>query len=441
MNKTFLPQEIIRKKRDGKSLNDSEIKFLVTGICDLTLTDAQLGAFAMAVFHNGMSMDERVSLTNHMMNSGKVLQWKDLDLDGPVVDKHSTGGVGDKVSLVLAPIVAACGAYIPMISGRGLGHTGGTLDKLCSIPGYNPAPDEAYFKKTVQKVGCAIIGQTSELAPADRRFYATRDITATVESISLITASILSKKLASGLDALVMDIKTGNGAFADDFKMAQELARSITDVATSSGVPTRCLISDMNQVLGHSVGNAVEIVECIDFLVNPSKADQRLLNLTIGLASNMLQISGIELDLKSAANKAIEALNSGQAAEVFAHMVDSLGGPKDLLQKPKKYLKPMKVISPIESKKSGFISAMNVRDIGMSMVSMNAGRTKASDTIDYGVGLTNMVQIGQLVEKGQALAFAHVHNDDDALILQQRINQAISITDKPPNENPLVYQT
>ena len=441
MNKTFLPQEIIRKKRDGGSLSDMEIKLLVAGICDLTLTDAQLGAFAMAVFHNGMSMDERISLTKHMMRSGKILQWEDLSLDGPVVDKHSTGGVGDKVSLILAPIVAACGGYVPMISGRGLGHTGGTLDKLCSIPGYNPAPEEAFFRKTVQQVGCAIIGQTSELAPADQRFYATRDVTATVESISLITASILSKKLASGLDALVMDVKTGNGAFANDLNMAQELARSITDVATGSGVPTRCLISDMNQVLGHSVGNAVEVVECIDVLVNPSKADQRLLDLTINLAANMLQISAIDSDIKSATNKAIEALNSGHAAEIFARMVDSLGGPKDLLQNPKKYLKPMKVISPIKSIKSGFISAMDVRNIGMSMVSMNAGRTKSSDSIDYGVGLTNMAQIGQLVEKGQALAFAHVHNDDDAKILQQRINQAITISDKPPNENPLVYQT
>ena len=418
-----------------------EIKLLVAGICDLTLTDAQLGAFAMAVFHNGMSMDERISLTKHMMRSGKILQWEDLSLDGPVVDKHSTGGVGDKVSLILAPIVAACGGYVPMISGRGLGHTGGTLDKLCSIPGYNPAPEEAFFRKTVQQVGCAIIGQTSELAPADQRFYATRDVTATVESISLITASILSKKLASGLDALVMDVKTGNGAFANDLNMAQELARSITDVATGSGVPTRCLISDMNQVLGHSVGNAVEVVECIDVLVNPSIADQRLLDLTISLAANMLQISAIDSDIKSATNKAIEALNSGHAAEIFARMVDSLGGPKDLLQNPKKYLKPMKVISPIKSIKSGFISAMDVRNIGMSMVSMNAGRTKSSDSIDYGVGLTNMAQIGQLVEKGQALAFAHVHNDDDAKILQQRINQAITISDKPPNENPLVYQT
>ena len=286
--KSFLPQELIRKKRDGLILNDIEIGFLVRGISDSSLTDAQLGAFAMAVFHNGMNMDERISLTQHMMHSGSVLQWQDLNLNGPVVDKHSTGGVGDKVSLMLAPIVAACGGYVPMISGRGLGHTGGTLDKLDSIPGYNATPDEAQFRNTVQQVGCAIIGQTAQLAPADQRFYATRDVTATVESISLITASILSKKLASGLDALVMDVKTGNGAFADTYSMAQELAQSIADVATGSGVPTRCLITDMNQVLGRSVGNAVEVHEVggvrefFGILQGDLTPGQERLNLSVG---------------------------------------------------------------------------------------------------------------------------------------------------------------
>ncbi|MGE4576702.1 MAG: thymidine phosphorylase, partial [Candidatus Pseudothioglobus sp.] len=251
MNNLFLPQELIRKKRDGLILSDPEIGFLVKGISDNSLTDAQLGAFAMAVYQCGMTMDERVSLTTHMMNSGDTLQWQDLQLDGPVVDKHSTGGVGDKISLMLAPIVAACGGYVPMISGRGLGHTGGTLDKLESIPGYNGTPDNNKFRSLVKEVGCAIIGQTANLAPADQRFYATRDVTATVESIDLITASILSKKLASGLDALVMDIKTGNGAFAANYEMAKELAQSIADVSGSAGVPTKCLITDMSQVLGH----------------------------------------------------------------------------------------------------------------------------------------------------------------------------------------------
>ncbi|MBT3456921.1 MAG: thymidine phosphorylase, partial [Thiotrichales bacterium] len=350
MSELFLPQELIRKKRDGASLNDAEIGFLVQGISDGSLTDAQLGAFAMAVFKCGMSMNERVDLTRHMMNSGDTLQWSQLELDGPVVDKHSTGGVGDKISLMLAPIVAACGGYVPMISGRGLGHTGGTLDKLESIPGYDGTPNNSKFQSLVKKVGCAIIGQTANLAPADQRFYATRDVTATVESIDLITASILSKKLASGLDALVMDIKTGNGAFAADYKMAQELAQSIANVSNQSGVPTSCLITDMNQVLGHSVGNATEVIECLDFLVNPKDASTRLITLTIELSAYMLQLSGLEKDLDIARKKSQDALNSGQAASIFGKMIYELGGPIDLLEKPNKHLNPMPIISPVKSK-------------------------------------------------------------------------------------------
>lgn len=440
MGSNFLPQELIRKKRDGKALTDPEIRFLVKGICNLSLTDAQLGAFAMAVFHNGMEMEERISLTKHMMHSGKVLDWSNLNLGGPVVDKHSTGGVGDKVSIILAPIVAACGAFVPMISGRGLGHTGGTLDKLCSIPGYDATPNKQKFRNTVKQVGCAIIGQTSELAPADQRLYATRDVTATVESISLITSSILSKKLASGLNALVMDVKTGSGAFADNYAMAKELATSIASVATGSGVPTRCLITDMNQVLGSSVGNAVEILECIDFLSNPSAADKRLFDITIELAANMLQISGIHSDLKSASIKVQKVINSGLAAETFSRMVSSLGGPTDLIHNANKYLKPMNIISPVKSIRSGYISSMNVREIGMSMVTLKAGRTSASDSIDHGIGLTGMVQIGQWIEQGQELAYAHVHNDNDANFLQHELTKSITISDETPVKNPLIYE-
>ena len=436
----FLPQELIRKKRDGLILNDDEIGFLVQGISNFSLTDAQLGAFAMAVFHKGMNMDERISLTQHMTNSGNILQWKDLNLNGPIVDKHSTGGVGDKVSLMLAPIVAACGGYVPMIYGRGLGHTGGTLDKLDSIPGYNSTPDEVKFRRTVQQIGCAIIGQTEQLAPADKRFYAIRDVTATVESISLITASILSKKLASGLDALVMDVKTGNGAFADTYKMAQELAQSIADVATGSGVPTRCLITDMNQVLGSSVGNAVEVLECIDFLVSPTQADKRLVEITLGLAAHMLQISGIETNLDHALSKAQKTLNNGAAAETFSRMVSALGGPNDLLQTPQKYLKPMTIVNPIKSTKSGYVTAMDVRSIGMSMVSLKAGRSKATDNIDHGVGLTSLVQIGQWIEIDQPLAFVHLHNTSDVSKIERELSQAITLSDTPPKESDMIYE-
>jgi len=440
MSNSFLPQELIRKKRDGKSLSDLEIKFLVNGITDLSLTDAQLGAFAMAVFHNGLDMQERISLTNYMMLSGKVLDWKELNLDGPVVDKHSTGGVGDKVSLILAPIVAACGAYVPMISGRGLGHTGGTLDKLCSIPGYNATPSEDKFRHTVQQAGCAIIGQTSEFAPADQRFYAIRDVTATVESIGLITSSILSKKLASGLDALIMDVKTGNGAFADNYSMAKDLAISITKVATGSGIPTRCLITDMNQVLGSSVGNAVEVIECIEFLSNPSIADKRLFNITEELATNMLQISGVYKDKESASIKVQEVIYNGKAAEKFSKMVSSLGGPTDLIENTIKYIKPTKIISPIKSNRSGYISSMDVRKIGMSMVAIKAGRISAYDTIDHSVGLTSMVQIGQWVDKGQELAYARVSNNNDVNFLQSELTKAITISNEAPPKSPLIYE-
>ena len=441
MSNLFLPQELIRKKRDGLILSDLEIGFLVKGISDNSLTDAQLGAFAMAVYQCGMTMDERVSLTTHMMNSGDTLQWQDLNLDGPVVDKHSTGGVGDKISLMLAPIVAACGGYVPMISGRGLGHTGGTLDKLESIPGYNGTPDNNKFRLLVKEVGCAIIGQTAKLAPADQRFYSTRDVTATVESIDLITASILSKKLASGLDALVMDIKTGNGAFAANYGMAKELAQSIADVSGSAGVPTNCLITDMNQVLGHSVGNATEVSECINFLVEPDNANQRLMELTLELASHMLLLSGIESDLVSAMTKSQEALSSGKAASIFEQMIHSLGGPIDLMENANQYLTPMPVISPIVSNSSGYVSAMNAREIGLSMIHLKAGRTKSIDPIDHGVGLSNIVSIGQWVDKGEPLVLAHVRDKNQINYLEGILPSIFTLSEKSPSIPNLIYET
>ena len=440
MSEIFLPQELIRKKRDGVSLSDTEIGYMVQGITDGSLTDAQLGAFAMAIFKCGMTMDERVTLTRHMMNSGETLSWDKFNLDGPVVDKHSTGGVGDKISLMLAPIVASCGGYVPMISGRGLGHTGGTLDKLESIPGYDGAPNNSVFQSLVKTVGCAIIGQTSNLAPADQRFYATRDVTATVESIDLITASILSKKLASGLDALVMDIKTGNGAFAANYKMAQELAQSIANVSSNSGVPTSCLITDMDQVLGRSVGNAIEVIECIDFLKEPHNADQRLLELTIELSAYMLQLSGLEPDLESARSKSKMALESGKAASIFGKMISELGGPTDIMENPEKHLKPMPLICPIESKSSGYISGVDAREIGVSMIYLKAGRTKSSDPIVHGVGLSEIVGKGEWVSKGEPLALAHCRNQDQLDFLQSKIPSFIQMDEIKPKLTSVVKE-
>lgn len=440
MTMTYLPQELIRKKRDGLALSDAEITFMVQGITSGQLSDAQLGAFAMAVFQRGMTMPERVTLTQQMMCSGKVLNWQNMDLDGPVVDKHSTGGVGDKVSLMLGPIVAACGAYVPMISGRGLGHTGGTLDKFDSIPGYDAHPDEQSFKSLVKQVGCAIIGQTAELAPADQRLYATRDVTATVESIDLITASILSKKLAASLDALVMDVKTGNGAFAAEMSMAQVLSQSISQVATGAGVPTRCLITDMNQVLGRSVGNAVEMMECIEFLLNPAQADERLVDLTLELAAHMLDLSGVADNLNDAKDKASAALNQGRAAQVFARMVAGLGGPLDLLEKPQHYLPQAPIVKPILASHSGYVCAMDVRAIGLSLVTLKAGRSKADDAIDYAVGLSGMVQIGDYIEQGQPLAVAHVRNDNQLALINQELVNLIQLAPDAPRLEPLVKE-
>ena len=440
MTMTYLPQELIRKKRDGLVLSDAEITFMVQGITSGQLSDAQLGAFAMAVFQRGMTMPERITLTQQMMCSGKVLNWQNMDLNGPVVDKHSTGGVGDKVSLMLGPIVAACGAYVPMISGRGLGHTGGTLDKFDSIPGYDAHPDEQSFKSLVKQVGCAIIGQTAELAPADQRLYATRDVTATVESIDLITASILSKKLAASLDALVMDVKTGNGAFAAEMSMAQVLSQSISQVATGAGVPTRCLISDMNQVLGRSVGNAVEMAECIEFLLNPAQADERLVDLTLELAAHMLDLSGVADNLNDAKDKASAALNQGRAAQVFARMVAGLGGPPDLLEKPQHYLPQAPIVKPILASHSGYVCAMDVRAIGLSLVTLKAGRSKADDAIDYAVGLSGMAQIGDYIEQGQPLAVAHVRNDNQLALINQELVNLIQLAPDASRLEPLVKE-
>ena len=341
----MLAQEVIRKKRDGGKLSAEEIAFFVSGITSGAVSEGQIAALAMATVLNGMERDEAVALTLAMRDSGTVLDWSDLP--GPVVDKHSTGGVGDNVSLMLAPIVAACGAYVPMISGRGLGHTGGTLDKMDSIPGYTAQPDNALFRKTVREVGCAIIGQTADLAPADKRFYAIRDVTATVESVPLITASILSKKLAAGLQALVLDVKAGNGAFMDKMKDAVKLATSLVEVANGAGLKTVALITDMNEPLASAAGNAVEVMNAVEFLTG--KRDARLEEVTLELAAEMLAQAGIVKTARQGFDAAKLALDSGKAAEVFARMVSALGGPKDFVERAAHYLPAAPIIVPVKA--------------------------------------------------------------------------------------------
>ena len=328
----MLPQEIIRAKRDGETLSAGEIGDFIAALTSGAVTEGQAAAFAMAIYFRGMSLDERVALTQAMTRSGARLDWRDANLPGPILDKHSTGGVGDNVSLMLAPMLAACGAYVPMISGRGLGHTGGTLDKLDSIPGYASQPDLALFKRVVKEAGCAIIGQTADLAPADRRLYAIRDVTATVESVALITASILSKKLAAGLQGLVMDVKTGSGAFMATLEGARELATSIATVANDAGLPTVSLITDMNEPLASAAGNAVEIRNAVDYLTG-ARRDERLDRVTMALGAELLALSGLAHDADAGAAALRRALETGAAAERFERMVAALGGPKDFISR------------------------------------------------------------------------------------------------------------
>ena len=421
---SLLPQEIIRHKRDGRTLSDEEIYLMVAGLTSGEIGDAQIAAFAMAIFFQGMNMEERITLTQAMTRSGQVMNWSDQNLPGPVVDKHSTGGVGDKVSLMLAPIVAACGGFVPMISGRGLGHTGGTLDKLDSIPGYNSTPDKQQFQRVVKDVGCAIIGQTDDLAPADGRLYSIRDITATVESVPLITASILSKKLAAGLDGLVMDVKTGSGAFVADIGMARELAESIVAVANGANLPTCALITDMNQVLGRAVGNSLEVAEALTFLRNENP-ESRLREVVLTLAQEMLDLTGLSGNPEA-------ALNSGRAMEIFARMVSQLGGPTDLAENAILYLPRAPVSKPCAAIDAGTVSAMDTRAIGIAVLVMGGGRRNAASQINPSVGLTEMCAVGERVEVGQPLVMVHAANEADADAAIERIRAAITIGDKDP---------
>jgi thymidine phosphorylase len=436
----YLPQEIIRRKRDGETLTLDEIAFMIRGLTDGSISEGQVAAFAMAIFFQGMTMDERVALTRCMVESGETLTWGGVVDDTPVLDKHSTGGVGDKVSLMLAPVVAACGARVPMISGRGLGHTGGTLDKLDSIPGYNTAPDIAGFRRCIAEAGCAIIGQTGDLAPADRRLYGIRDVTATVESIPLITASILSKKLAAGLDGLVMDVKMGNGAFAYELPMARELAESIVAVANGAGLKTTALISDMNQVLGRSVGNAVEVAETVAFLREEKGRDARLVEIVLALAGEMLAIGGIAATGEAGRAMAEEVLANGRAAEAFQLMVTALGGPADFIDRTEKYLPTAPVTMACLPEAPGIVVAMDTRAVGVAVVALGGGRRRADDVIDHSVGLTGMCALGETVDGDRPLALIHAANDSDAEAACSALRQAISIGNDAPKLSSVIVE-
>lgn len=434
----MLPQEIIRAKRDGKELTPEQIAFFVRGITAGYVSEGQIAAFAMAVFFKGMKMAERVALTEEMRNSGSVLNWDSLNLPGPIVDKHSTGGVSDSVSLMLGPLIAACGGYVPMIAGRGLGHTGGTIDKLESIPGYNVAPNEQEFKRIVKDLGVAIIGQTGEIAPADKRFYSIRDVTATVDSIPLITASILSKKLAAGLQALAMDVKTGNGAFMVEQEDARQLAESIVTVANQAGVPTSATITDMNQALGSTAGNAIEMREAVDYLTGQYR-NPRLHEVTLALAEQMLLLTGLAGSSEDAQSKLIRALDSGAAAERFSKMVHALGGPIDLVENASKHLPLAAITLPVYAEKEGYVKRIETRDVGLAVVTLGGGRSEPTQRIDHSVGLSELVGIGEQVNTQRPIAVVHARNEAEAEAAAATLRSAYSVSAQPVEAPPVVY--
>ncbi len=429
--------DVIRTKRDGGELTDEQIALFVNGLADESLPAEQVSALAMAVFLNSMSFDEAAKLTLAMANSGTVLDWSGAGLDGPIVDKHSTGGVGDKVSFLLAPIVAACGCYVPMISGRGLGHTGGTTDKAEAIPGYNATPDFELFRKAVRETGCAIIGQTADLAPADRRFYAIRDVTGTVESVPLITASILSKKIAAGLEGLVMDVKVGTGAFMETPERARELAKSIIGTAGKAGLRTHALVTDMNEVLGSTAGNALEILESVRYLRGEYR-ESRLDEVVIGLCAEMLLIGGVEQDRKTALERCDEAVTSGKAAEVFARMVALLGGPSDFMDKAASYLAKAPVTRAVIAR--GFVTAVDTRAVGNAIIELGGGRREVGQKLDLSVGFSEIAPVGAEVDDETPLAIVHAASEADAEVAEKNLLAAVTVGATRPAERPVISE-
>ena len=429
-----LPQEIIRAKRDGRPLSADEIAFLIEGLTAGSVSEAQAAAFAMAVFFRGLSTEERVALTRAMTRSGEVLAW---DLPGPVLDKHSTGGVGDTVSLALAPAVAACGGFVPMISGRGLGHTGGTLDKMDSIPGYVTQPDLDTLRRVVREVGCAIIGQTAELAPADKRLYAIRDVTGTVESLDLITASILAKKLAAGLDGLAMDVKFGSGAFMDSLDGGRALADSLVHVGTGAGLRITALLTDMNQPLASAAGNVVEVAYALDYLTG-RRREPRFHKVTVALGAEMLVLGGLAGSLQEAEKRIAAAIDSGAAAEFFSRMVEALGGPADFVERSERHLARAPLVRPAYPERAGIVEAIATREIGVAAVAIGGGRTSPEQTIDHAVGVTELAGLGERVGPGRPLAIVHARTEDGLAFATAALRRAYRIGEDPVYPGPVI---
>lgn len=426
---------IIVKLREKQPVTREELRWFAKGLSDGTVSDAQAGAFAMAALLNGMDEEGRVGLTLAMRDSGDVMTW---DLDRPVIDKHSTGGVGDCVSLVLAPALAACGGYVPMISGRGLGHTGGTLDKLEAIPGYRTGLTETQFKQVVAKAGCAIVSASGEVAPADKRLYAVRDVTGTVESLDLITASILSKKLAAGLEGLVLDVKVGSGAFMKTPDDARDLAQALVSTANAAGCPTTALITDMNQPLAPELGNALEVASSMRVLTG--EVEGPLCELSAELGGVALANAGLAKDASDGAEKMRAAIRSGQAAEVFGRMVAAQGGPVQFIENWARFLPEAPVIREVTAPADGYVSAINGHALGLAVVELGGGRQRESDVVDPAVGLSEVAVLGAKVQKGQPLARIHAAREAAADAACQSVLGAISLGETPPEKPPLIYE-
>ena len=434
----MLIQEIIRKKRDGGTLSSAEIGALIEAVTRDEAAAPQAAAFAMSVFFRGLSDAETVALTTAMRDSGPVLAWPKSEFPGPIVDKHSTGGIGDNVSLLLAPLLAEVGAYVPMISGRGLGHTGGTLDKLDSIPGYQSQPDITRFRDTVRTVGCAIVGQTAELAPADRRLYAIRDVTATVESVPLIVASILSKKLAAGLETLVLDVKVGSGAFMTTIEDARRLARALVAVAGGAGLKVSAVLTDMDEPLAPVAGNALEVANAIANLKQP--VDARLETVTFALGAEIMLLAGLATSRPDALSRLARARDSGAAVERFARMVKNLGGPADLVDRPDRHLGAAPVVRAVVPTGAGRVAAIDTRSLGLAVIGLGGGRRLTSDAIDYAVGLSALAGIGTEVGPDRPLALVHARTEAKAEEAIAIVRAAYAIGEAMPRA-PVVRET
>jgi thymidine phosphorylase len=428
---------ILAKVRDQIPLDEGEIHEFSKGLSEGTVSDAQAAAFAMAVCLHGLSETERVDLTLAMRDTGHVQQW---DLPGPVIDKHSTGGIGDNVSLILAPMLAACGAYVPMVSGRGLGHTGGTLDKLESIPGYRTEVSEEEFAKVVSDVGCAIVGAGEGIAPADKRLYSIRDLTGTVESVDLITSSILSKKLAAGLQALVLDVKVGSGAFMQKMEEARELAHSLVSVANGAGCKTTALLTDMNESLAGSAGNALEVRSSLTVLKNET-GEERLLEVTLALGAKLLVTAGVFRGEQTARESLMESLHSGKAAEIFGLMIGALGGPVNFVEKSNEYLPVAENILDFPSPSTGYLKSVNGRILGQAVIELGGGRKQADDTLDLSVGLDRFVHISEEIEQGDPLLRIHASNECDMERAKNLLSEAFQFSENPVESNPLILES